>query len=92
MFKTVGLYPSTIAYLWLTNTTRMTHLEEKPCVYCAVRDEPLNANKDNFMLQRVKARNDVATAGLGPARLTFRLLCYRELEGEWQRKIRGIHR
>ena len=27
MFKTV--YPSTIVYLWLTNTTRMTHLEEQ---------------------------------------------------------------
>ena len=26
MFKTV--YPSTIAYLWLTNTMRMTHLED----------------------------------------------------------------
>ena len=27
MFKTV--YPSTIAYLWLTNTTRMAHLEHQ---------------------------------------------------------------
>jgi len=27
VFKTV--YPSTIAYLWLTNTTRMTHLEDQ---------------------------------------------------------------
>jgi len=36
VFKTV--YPSTIACLWLTNTTRMTHFEEYVVILMQICD------------------------------------------------------